>query len=201
MLKKINTSIQDWALSFLEASNYEDKFILPASVTPVELAKYVSAIANESGGNILLGAYSEKGVGSGFQNVDADLVQNAQNLLEGVKINSSPHQVRFQNIYLLEIEKTNSLVFADGSPYSLRDGKPRLMAEREIIEKLGLGVDSSLINMISEQITKQSGKVDFLTEELKEKSKLKNQVPGLLVGGLVGWLLSTLLNSLLNIGG
>jgi len=191
MLKRIDTSIQDWASSFLETSNYEDRFILPASVTDVDLAKYISAIANETGGNILLGAYSDKGVGSGFQNVDADLVKNTQNLIEGVEINSVPHQVRLQNIYLLEVEKADSLAFADGCPYSLRDGKPRLMAEREVIEKLGLGVDSSLINMISEQITKQSGKVDVLTEELKEKSKIKNQVPGLLVGG----------NSLLNISG
>lgn len=201
MLKRIDATIQDWAPSFLEKSNYKGRLVLPASVTPLELAKYVSAIANESGGNILLGAYSEKGVGSGFQNVDESLVQNAQSLLEGVEISSSPHRVRLQNIYLLEVEKADSIAFADGNPYSLRDGKPRLMAEREVIENLGLGVDSSLINMISEQITKQSSKVDFLTKELKEKRKLKNQVPGLLVGGFVGWLLSTLLNRLLNIGG
>jgi len=201
MPKRIDTSIQDWAPSFLEKQNYKDRLVLPASVTPLELAKYVSAIANESGGNILLGAYSEKGAGSGFQNVDEDLIQNAQNLLEGVEISSRPHQVRLQNIYLLEVEKADSIAFADGSPYSLREGKPRLMVERKVIEKLGLGVDSSLINMISEQIIKQSSKVDFLTEEIKEKRKLKNQVPGLLVGGFVGWLLSALLNSLLNIGG
>ncbi|QNV06558.1 AlbA family DNA-binding domain-containing protein [Shewanella algae] len=201
MLKIVDTSIQDWASKFMESCNDEDQLILSASVSPVELAKYVSAIANGHGGYILLGAYSENGYGSGFQNVASELVEKCQQLLEGVEMKCSAHQARFQNIYLLEIEKSDSLAFADGSPYVMKSGKPKIIPERQLIEKLGLGVDSSLINMISEQITKQSEKVDYLSEELKEKSKLKNQVPGLLVGGFIGWVLSTLLNSLLNVGG
>ncbi|MGR3983483.1 hypothetical protein [Pseudoalteromonas sp. 1181_04] len=201
MLKIVDTSIQDWASRFIETANDVDQLILPASVSPAELANYVSAIANDNGGYILLGAYSEKGYGSGFQNVASELVENCLQLLEGVEIKCSNHQVRFQNIYLLEIGKSESLAFADGSPYVMKSGKPTLIPERQLIEKLGLGIDSSLINMISEQITKQSEKVDYLSEELKEKSKLKNQVPGLLVGGFIGWLLSTLLNSLLNVVG
>lgn len=201
MLKIIDTSIQDWASRFIETSNDVDQLILPASLSPAELAKYVSAIANKNGGYILLGAYSESGYGTGFQNVASELVENCQQLLQGVEIKCSTHQVRFQNIYLLEIGKSDSLAFADGSPYVMKNGKPTLISERQLIEKLGLGIDSSLINMLSEQITKQSVKVDYLRKELKEKSRLKNQVPGLLVGGFIGWLLSTLLNSLLNIVG
>lgn len=201
MLKTVDTSIQDWASKFMESCNDEDQLILSASVSPAELAKYVSAIANGHGGYVLLGAYSESGYGSGFQNVASELVEKCQQLLEGVEMGCSAHQARFQNIYLLEIEKSDSLAFADGSPYVMKSGKPKIIPERQLIEKLGLGVDSSLINMISEQITKQSEKVDYLSEELNEKSKLKNQVPGLLVGGFIGWVLSTLLNSLLNVGG
>ncbi|MDZ4385659.1 MAG: hypothetical protein U0998_00390 [Moraxellaceae bacterium] len=201
MLKIVDTSIQDWASRFIEDSNDLDQLILPASVSPAELAKYVSAIANDNGGYILLGAYSESGYGSGFQNVASELVAECQQLLEGVEIKCSSHQARLQSIYLLEIGKSDSLAFADGSPYVMKSGKPNLILEQQLIEKLGLGVDSSLINMISEQITKQSGKVDYLSEELKAKSKIKNQVPGLLVGGFIGWLLSTLLNSLLNVVG
>lgn len=201
MLKIVDTSIQDWASRFIETSNDVDQLILPASISPEELAKYVSAMANDNGGYILLGAYSESGYGSGFQNVASELVESCQRLLEGVEIKCSTHQARFQNINLLEIGKSDSLAFADGSPYVMKSGKPTLIPERQLIEKLGLGIDSSLINMLSEQITKQSEKVDYLSEELKEKSKLKNQVPGLLVGGLIGWLLSTLLNSLLNVVG
>lgn len=198
MLKIVDTSIQDWAPKFMESCNDEDQLILSASVSPVELAKYVSAIANGHGGYILLGA---NGNGSGFQNVASELVEKCQQLLEGVEMKCSAHQERCQNIYLLKIEKSESLAFADGSPYVMKSGKPKIIPERQLIEKLGLGVDSSLINMISEQITKQSEKVDCLSEELKEKSKLKNQVPGLLVGGFIGWVLSTLLDSLLNVGG
>ncbi|AUL95893.1 hypothetical protein FORC54_1748 [Vibrio vulnificus] len=88
----------------------------------------------------------------------------------------------------------------------LRDGSPALMSEKTMLARLGLGIDSSLINMLSEQITKQSSKVDGqskeinrLTSELQEKSKFKYQVPGLLIGAFIGWLLSTVLNNMLGI--
>ncbi|MBM4864677.1 hypothetical protein HYO48_21910 [Vibrio parahaemolyticus] len=173
MSKKIDTSALDWSSSFMNNSNNKDQIILPASISPLELAKYVAGIANDDGGNILLGAYSEEGYGVGYQNVDSSLVQICESKLDGVELKVSPFQIRLQTIYLIEIEKSDSLAFADGSPYLMKDGKPKLISERQLIEKLGLGIDSSLINMISEQITKQSTKVDNLTEDLKEKSKLK----------------------------
>ena len=194
MLKEIDTSIQDWASTFISSCNNKDKLVLSASITPSGLSKYISSLANDSGGYILVGAYSKDGYGSGFENVDDNLVNKSLQLLKGVEPQISEHKARLQNIYLLKIEKSDSLAFADNSPYILKNGKPSIISEKKIIEKLGLGVDSSLINMISEQITKQSVKVDELREELKEKSKLKNQVSGLLVGGVSGWLLSKLLN-------
>lgn len=200
MPEVVDTSIQDWASCFIEDHNNKDKIILPATIDHLELAKYITALANSNGGNILLGAYSTEGLGSGFQGVDSGLIQNTQKILDGVHFDSDSHKIRLQDIYLLRVKKSESLAFADGSPYILTNGKPTLISERQIIEKLGLGVDSSLINMLSEQITKQSSKVDNLSNELKEKSKLKNQVPGLLVGGIVGWLLSVILNILFGVG-
>lgn len=201
MLKEIDISIQDWASTFISSSNKRDQLILSASITPLELSKYICSLANDSGGYILVGAYSKDGYGSGFESVDNNLIDNSLQFLKGVELQINQHKPRLQNIYLLKIDKSDSLAFADDSPYILKNGKPSIISERQIIEKLGLGVDSSLINMISEQITKQSEKVDELREELKEKSKLKNQVAGLLVGGLSGWFLSTLLNIFFGIGG
>lgn len=196
MPKTIDTTVQDWATKFMEEANNEDQLILPASIQPIELAKYISSLANTNGGNILLGAYSHEGYGAGFQNVDDKLVEQSRSLLDGVDFEISLDKARLQSIYLLRVSKSESLAFADGSPYALKNGKPALISERQVIEKLGLGVDSSLINMISEQITKQSSKVDSLSAELKEKSKIKNQVPGLLVGAIFGALFSTILNVL-----
>ncbi|MFG0454656.1 AlbA family DNA-binding domain-containing protein [Shewanella mangrovisoli] len=200
MPKVIDTSIPDWASKFINYQNNETELILPASVEPMELAMYISALANSNGGNILLGAYSEEGGGSGFENVDSDVVKKAIGLLDGVVFDSRVHQARLQNIYLINVEKSEMLAFADGRPYILKNGKPILISETQLIDKLGLGIDSSLINMLSEQITKQSLKIDNLSQELTEKNKLKNQVPGLLVGGFIGWLLSTVLNILLGLG-
>ncbi|MGE6568150.1 AlbA family DNA-binding domain-containing protein [Shewanella vesiculosa] len=123
MLKNLDTSSQDWAPRFIETSNDVDQLILPAFISPAELAKYVSAIANDNGGYLLLGAYSDSGSGSGFQNVTSELVEKCQHFLEGVEIKCSYHQARFQNIYLLEIGKSDSLAFADGSPYVMKRGE------------------------------------------------------------------------------
>ena len=207
MPETVDTSIEDWAPKYVETQNTKDKLILPASIDYQDLAKYIAALANSTGGNILLGAYSEEGIGSGFKSVDSDLIKKARENLDGVDFKISSHQVRLQNIFLLEVKKSESLAFANGSSYILTDGKPTLMSERLIIEKLGLGIDSSLINMLSEQITKQSTKLDcqseqiiHLTEEIKEKSELKNQMKGLIWGGvigaIIGWPLSLLLNKL-----
>ncbi|MEI8669165.1 putative DNA binding domain-containing protein [Pseudoalteromonas sp. B131b] len=143
MLKEIDTSIQDWTSDFISSSNNKVQLILSASITPLELSKYISSLANDSGGYILVGAYSKDGYGSGIENVNNNLIDNSLQLLKGVEPQISQHKVRLQNIYLLKIEKSDSLAFADDSPYILKNGKPSIISERQIIEKLGLGVDSS----------------------------------------------------------
>ncbi|WP_232351495.1 hypothetical protein [Vibrio vulnificus] len=85
-----------------------------------------------------------------------------------------------------------------------------LMPEQTLLNQLGLGVDSALINMLSNQITNQSLKLDeqsehisILTHDLREKAKLKNQLSGLTVGGvigaIIGWALSIGLDKLFGI--
>ena len=100
MNKGIDTSIQDWAPNFMDNCNDKDQLILPATITPLELAKYVSGLANDNGGNILLGAYSGTGYGAGFQNVESELVNNFESFLEGVELKITPDEARLQNIYL-----------------------------------------------------------------------------------------------------
>ena len=67
------------------------------------------------------------------------------------------------------------------------------MPEKTLLDQLGLGVDSALINMLSNQITnqskqitnqslkldEQSEQISTLTKDLREKAKLKNQLLGL----------------------
>ncbi|ELJ8660998.1 hypothetical protein RUK61_003471 [Vibrio cholerae] len=202
----IDTSKQDWASEFLSKANDTSRLILPAAITGKSLSEYIVGLGNLGGGYILVGAFSLNGYGSGFQSVDNDVIEDAKARIQGVDIEVEQHTPRAQKVYLIKVPKTESIAFSDGSPFVLKDGTPVIMPEKTMLTRLGLGIDSSLINMLSEQITKQSSKVDKqskeinrLTGELREKSKLKYQVPGLLIGAFIGWLLSTVLNNVFGV--
>ncbi|WP_233353514.1 hypothetical protein [Photobacterium chitinilyticum] len=203
----VDTSQQDWASDFLTNSDDNVRLILPSTITSKALSEYIVGLSNVNGGYILVGAYSNEGYGSGFQSVNPALINDAKACIQGVDVEIQEHHPRFKQVYLIKVSKADSIAFSEGSPFIMKNGKPVLMSENVLINRLGLGVDSSLINMISDQITKQSAKVDVqsqeisrLTGELKEKAKLKYQIPSLLIGGFVGWILSTALNKLMGIG-
>ncbi|MGS0693075.1 hypothetical protein [Shewanella sp. 0m-4] len=203
VLPLVDTSQQDWASDFKETVDGKTRLILPATITAKSLSEHIVGMSNLNGGYILIGAYSEAGYGSGFQNVDRVLINDAKAYIEGADIEIQEHSPRFQQVYLIKVVKSDSIAFSEGCPYILKHGKPILMSENILINRLGLGIDSSLINMISEQITKHSVKVDVqsqeistLTRELKEKSKFKYQIPSLIIGGLIGWFLPIVLNGL-----
>lgn len=199
MVQRIDTTVQDWTSKYMENANQENQIMLRSNISPLELAKYISAVSNNDGGYILLGAYSEPGYGSGFENTDSGLVNEALKLISGLNVKYQEYSPRHQRVFLFTIEKCDSIALANGSAYIMNNGIPSLISEREVLEKLGLGLDSSLINMLSDQITKQSETVSALRNEVIEKGKLKNQISGLLVGALIGWLFSTVLNAVFGI--
>lgn len=200
MVQEIDTTVQDWTSKYMENANQENQIMLRGSVSPLELAQYISAVSNKDGGYILLGAYSEPGYGAGFENTDPELVNEALKLILGLNLEYQEYSPRHQRVFLFTIEKSDSISLANGSAYIMKNGIPTLISEREVLEKLGLGLDSSLINMLSEQITKQSDTVSALRNEVIEKAKLKNQISGLLVGAFIGWFFSTVLNAVFGIG-
>ncbi|AWK83574.1 hypothetical protein [Photobacterium damselae] len=203
----LDTSKQDWAYMFLANADSVSTFVLPATISGKCLSEYIAGLGNTNGGYILVGTYSDFGHVTGFNSVSSVVIEDAKSRLESVRYFIEKHEPRFQQIYLIKVYKSESIAFSDGKPFTIKNGKPIVMSKKTLLNQLGLGVDSALINMLSEQITKQSLKLDEqsekilrLTEELKEKSKLKNQLLGLIVGGvigaLIGWVLSIGLNKL-----
>ncbi|MEC6830279.1 hypothetical protein VXS06_00540 [Photobacterium toruni] len=206
----LDTSRQDWAVDFIANVDNVSSFILPASISGRVLSEYIVSLCNASGGHILVGVYSEFGVGSGFQSVSSGMIREAGEFLVNARYEVEKDTARFQTVYLLKIYPSDSIAFSDGRAFVIKDGKPALMPEKTLLNQLGLGVDSALINMLSKQITNQSSKLDeqsekilVLTQELQEKGKLKNQLLGLIVGGVIGavigWVLSIGLDRLFGI--
>lgn len=200
MVQEIDTAVQDWTSKYMENANQENQIMLRGNISPLELAQYISAVSNKDGGYILLGAYSELGYAAGFENTNPELVNEALKLIPRLNVKYQEYSPRHQRVFLFTIEKSDSITLANGSAYVMKNGIPILISEREVLEKLGLGLDSSLINMLSDQISKQSNTVSALKNEVTEKGKLKNQISGLLVGAVIGWLLSTVLNAVFAIG-
>ncbi|HDO1381884.1 TPA: hypothetical protein P2R06_000102 [Aeromonas veronii] len=209
-LPELDTSKQDWASEFIANVDSIVSFILPASISAKSLSEYVAGLSNTDGGYILVGAYFEFGRGSGFQNVSPELIEDAGKLLLNVPYKTVEHTFRLQKVYLFKVYQSESLALSDGRAFIIKDGKPILMPEKTLLNQLGLGVDSALINMLSNQITNQSLKLDeqsvqirTLTRDLRDKAKLKNQWLGLTVGAVIGaiisWALSIGLDKLFGI--
>lgn len=206
-MSELDTSKQDWASEFIANADSVSSFILPATIPAKSLSEYVSGLSNTDGGYILVGAYSESNLGSGYQTVSPETIKDTRELLVNALYNVEEHSPRGQRVYLLKVGKSDSIAFADGRAFVIKAGTPTLMPEKTLLNSLGLGVDSELINMLSKQITSQSLKIDEqsnhihgLTHDIQEKAKLKNQLSGLIVGGvigaIIGWVLSILLNKL-----
>ncbi|HHF2906810.1 TPA: hypothetical protein ACPJZ5_004655 [Vibrio diabolicus] len=131
-LPELDTSKQDWATEFLANTDSVSTFILPASISGKSLSEYIAGLSNTNGGCILVGAYSEFGLGSGFQNVSPELIRDAVERLTNVPHDIEEHTPRFQTVYLLKVYQSESLALSDGRAFIIKDGKPMLMPEKNV---------------------------------------------------------------------
>ena len=197
---KTDTSVQDWVSRFMEeASSYGNKIILKGKEDPLVISKNISALANNDGGEILVGVYDEMGtgLGAGLDGVELKTINKALQYLDGAwpKIETEMHKERHVfEVCLIRVPKSRAVTFSNGTPYTFIDGIVTSMSERLFIEKIGLGIDSKMINMFSEQIINQSNRIEDLHVELKRKSMLRHQTKGLIAGAVISFFVTMALN-------
>ncbi|MGM0983282.1 MAG: AlbA family DNA-binding domain-containing protein [Pseudomonadota bacterium] len=174
---------------------------LRADVSPLTVAKAISAFANADGGKILLGVSDSVTI----DGVDPDAaklkIEKALGLLSRADLVSfSIQKVRFVlNVAVIMVEKTDQIVFCDSGAY-IRIGENIRAMSQEEIESL-VGSSSGSIKALSGVLEKQTLMIDSLEKTIGKlkcevaegnswKSKVKDQsiagVVGIVVGVVLG---------------
>lgn len=123
-----DTSVQDWESRFMEkASLHDNKVILKGNVNPLFIAKNISALANNDGGEILVGVYDEMGtgLGAGVDGVELETINKALQYLDDkrVEVDVNMYETRavFQ-VCLIRVPKSRTVTLSNGTPYTFVDG-------------------------------------------------------------------------------
>ena len=170
---------------------------LSEKVNPLALAKVISAFANTDGGVILLGVNDSSTIG-GVEPVSAiTLIERALKMLSSSDaVTFDIQEIRIVlNVAVIQVNKSNQLVFCDSGAY-IRDGeKIRVMHQEEI--RAAIGSSGSSLESLSAVLEKQTliiesleKTINCLRSEIAEgnslKSKIKDHLLGATLGGFVG---------------
>ncbi|MEX9649544.1 RNA-binding domain-containing protein [Providencia rettgeri] len=174
------------------------------NVTEHLLASYIVAIANsQDGGCIVFGV--SKYDRTHVIGIDKDdLYKKYQNVL--ATLENTQVDIKFKGqirgrfeLAFIDIYPSESLSSTNGVIYTLINNQPAVMPEKNIIKKLGLGIDSDLINLMARQLSQQSTKIDSLQSSLNKTSSWKVKIKDWILGGGIALLLSYLVSNVANI--
>lgn len=166
---------------------------LRAEVSPLVIAKVISAFANADGGTILLGARDS----STIDGVDPDSARSkitkALGMLSRSDIASfEVKQTRIVlNVAVIEVEKSDQIVFCDSGAYIRSDKNIRVMQQEQI--RSLIGSSSGSIEALSGVLEKQTLMIESLEKtigslksEVAEGNSLKSKIKDHSIGGFVG---------------
>ncbi|WP_346350860.1 ATP-binding protein [Oceanimonas sp. AH20CE76] len=166
---------------------------LRADVSPLTIAKVVSAFANTDGGTILLGVSDS----STIDGVDPDSTRTK--IEKALGMLSSSDVVTFDikqtrtvlNVAVIRVEKSDQIVFCDSGAY-IRSGENIRVMHQEEIRSL-LGSSSGSIDALSGVLEKQTLMIEALektisslSSEVSEGNSLKSKIKDHSIGGIVG---------------
>lgn len=166
---------------------------LRAEVSPLIIAKVVSAFANTDGGTILLGVSNS----STIDGVDPDAARSK--IEKALEMLSSSDVVSFDikqtrivlNVAVIRVEKSDQIVFCDSGAY-IRSGENIRVMQQEEIRSL-VGSSSGSIDALSGVLEKQTLMIEALERtisslksEVAEGNSLKSKIKDHSIGGIVG---------------
>lgn len=172
-----------------------------SEITEHQLASYIVGIANTEQGGCLVIGINESNRTTVTGTNENETTQKYLNVIN--KIKGVDSEIKFANgirgfftLAFIDIQPSSELASFDGIVYTLINGKPKIMPEKEILNRLGLGLNSDLLNNISFQIHNQSSKLESLQQELVSAKSLKVKIKEWLFAGIVGAIISMIISNI-----
>lgn len=152
------------------------------------LSKYLVAIANSNGGCLVIGMDKKYSTVYGVVQDELNpIFIEAKNKTENVEATIRYVRVRtLRTLAIIDIQSSKNIASYNGAIYEIMNDIPSIMSEPDIIKRLGLGIDSDLINSMARLLPEQSLKIESLQNTITEAGKLKKQWKTLLVGAFLG---------------
>ncbi len=161
------------------------------------LANLIGGFANSDGGNILIGIREPMEVIGCEKKLVTKLYERASAILKP-RANSTLTFYNFDHkeIAIIEVSKSNNLVFSAGGVYRRTGESTMLMSVGEIKNKISVSIgqinSENNIESISKAIGNQSKIISELQSEIKESGNWKNKSKDYLIGGIIGAILGLL---------
>lgn len=155
-----------------------------------KLAVYMVAAANSGGQHLIIGVNAHDIIGVNPK-IIKQIYEEAKSLCEGFEPTlTQVSNVRSYNIAIVTVNPKEKLCSLKGEVYELIDKKPYLMAEPKILQKIGLALNSDLINSLASQISDQSITINKLRNTVDKSYSWRRQWKGWVIGALVGFFIS-----------
>jgi len=164
-----------------------------------ELAKLIGAFANSDGGTIVIGVREPAEV------IGTD-VKRIRQLYERAieKLEPKPHtsfasiDVSGKEIVVIEVDKANSLVFAENGAYARVGAATQPMTAHNVTQALMLAQarQPDQLEILARAIAEQTKRIEDLSTALTKAQNWRGKVIDYVIGGAVGAVLGYLLSLL-----
>lgn len=164
---------------------------------PLTLSKVIGAFANKNGGTILVGIEEpNRIIGCDFNRLET-LLERTKTLLNPVpEIEINQIQFEGKTIGVIEVAKSDILIFAAGGVFERQGEMIRPMASSELKNKIVQFTKSESQDLLADTLNKQTKIIEELRDEVRNSNSFKSKFKDYLIGGIIGACLGLLLTLL-----
>jgi ATP-dependent DNA helicase RecG len=167
---------------------------------PILLSKIIGSFANNKGGQIVVGVREPiEIVGVDTERIQS-IIERARTALKPIpNINTEVIAIDNKNVFIINVEKSNEMVFSAGSVFQRIGEQIRPMTAEGIKLKLTtISSSSKSLDVLANTIEKQSKTINELRDEIKNSNSWKSKLRDHFISGIIGAILGAIITLLIN---